>query len=272
MLTAENLIVERFGRRLLDRVSASLEPGRVVALVGPNGAGKSTLLKCLSGEVRPTSGCVRLNGAALASVTAATLARRRAVVAQAAHIAFPFTALEVVMLGATVPGFGIDEGAALSCASALLDRMGLAEICSRPYGVLSGGERQRVQIARALCQLACANTSDGERQFLLLDEPTSSLDLAHQGIVVRELRRQAEKGHGVLVVLHDLNIASACADEIILLSKGEVAARGSAAIVYDPSTLSRVYGCEIASVPRKGSADLVFPLLGRSVAQMAAAE
>ncbi len=248
MLAAHDITVERAGRRIVDGISLAVEPGRVVAVVGPNGAGKSTLLKTLTGELNPTSGHVTLDGQPLERLSASALAARRAVVPQAAHLGFPFTAIEVVMLGVTVPGFGIDESEALLAAREALAKVGLLELRSRHYGVLSGGEQQRVQIARALCQVAIAARATDKPLALLLDEPTSSLDLAHQGFIVGELRNEAAAGRAVLVVLHDLNLAAAVADEVVVLSKGLIAAQGAPARVYEAGTLSAIYGCDVTAL------------------------
>lgn len=260
MLKAIEVTVERSERRLIDRVSLAIEPGRVVALVGPNGAGKSTLLRTLTGELRPTAGSVTLDGEPVDRLGAHVLASRRAVVPQATHLGFPFTALEVVMLGVTVPGFGLDERAAISAAISALATVGLTDFQNRQYGMLSGGEQQRVQIARALCQLAIAACATAKPLALILDEPTSSLDLAHQTVVVRELRRQATFGRAVLVVLHDLNLAAAAADEVVVLSKGRIAAQGPPSVIYDAAALSDVYGCEVAALKYPGrTAPIVMP-------------
>src|SRR5262249_28232849 len=115
----------------------------------------------------------------------------------------------------------------------------------RLFTQLSGGERQRAHVARALLQLAVAQRSQPEPAVLLLDEPTASLDLAHQGLVLEEARRQAHKGRAVLAILHDLNLAAAFADELVLMSGGRVAAQGKAADVFRDDLLSRVYGCSV---------------------------
>ncbi len=272
MLRAHDITVERVGRRLVDGVSLTIETGRIVAVVGPNGAGKSTLLKALTGELSPTAGHVTLDDQPLESLSAGTLASRRAVVPQAAHLGFPFTAIEVVMLGVTVPGFGIDESDALLAAREALAKVGLLELRSRHYGVLSGGEQQRVQIARALCQIAVAAVATDKPLALILDEPTSSLDLAHQGIIVRELRNEAAAGRAVLVVLHDLNLAAAVADDVVVLAGGRIVAQGAPASVYEAASLSAIYGCDVTALTTpERPAPIILPAIdtcggrGRSV-------
>jgi iron complex transport system ATP-binding protein len=253
VLEARDIIVERSGKRLLDGLSVRLTAGRVWAVSGPNGAGKTTLLRVLAGELRASRGTVTLDGVDLASLPPGQLARRRAVVPQASLLAFPFTALEVVLLGITVPGFAPPAKEARERAADALASVGLRGFEDRFYQHLSGGERQRVHVARALCQLSQRRDPEGA-PVLLLDEPTSSLDLAHQMDVLAEVRRCARRGWLVLVILHDLNLAATFADELILLDRGRVAAAGAPAEVIQDNVLSPVYRCALRSsrIPRRG--------------------
>jgi iron complex transport system ATP-binding protein len=245
MLRARSATYRVGEKALVASVDLALRPGVFTAIIGPNGAGKSTLLRLLSGELKPTSGSVELDGRSLALCQAGALARRRAVVPQATALSFPFTAGEVVLLGATVPGFAPPSAHLERAAMECLRTVGLVDIRDRLYTHLSGGERQRVHIARALLQLAVSSRDGDEPAILMLDEPTASLDLAHQGIVLGEARRQAQQGRAVLAVLHDLNLAAAFADELILMSRGQIAARGTARDVLSDELLSRAYGCEV---------------------------
>jgi iron complex transport system ATP-binding protein len=250
-------------QELVAAVDLSLPRGKLVALVGPNGAGKSTLLRLFAGEIAPTGGRMLIDGREIGRVPPAELARRRAVVPQATALAFPFTVLEVVLMGASIPGFEIDEPRAVNAARDAIDTVGLAGFEQRLFTQLSGGERQRTAIARALCQLAAAYRPGAETMALLLDEPTASLDFAHQSLILGEARRQAGLGRAVLTVLHDLNLAAAYADEIVLMHRGAVAAMGSAAEVLRDDLLSRVYGCRVRTnaVPADGR-PFVLPCAG----------
>lgn len=245
MLEARELVLERRGRRLLNGIDLAAPGGRVTAIIGPNGAGKSMLLKVLAGELAPTAGSVRLDGQEMSTISAAALARRRAMVPQSTNLSFPFTVVEVVRLGASVPGFDGIKTRAHEHADQALETVGLGGFAARLYNELSGGEKQRVHIARALCQLDAAHRMDSETAVLMLDEPTSSLDLAHQVRVLDEARRQAGIGRAVLVVIHDLNLAAAWADDIVLLSAGRIHARGKPAEIFDNEILSEAYGCAI---------------------------
>lgn len=245
MLEARGIVLERGGRRLLDGIDLAITPDRVTAIIGPNGAGKSMLLKVLAGELKPNMGSVQLDGRDLRTFTPEVLSRRRAMVPQATSLSFPFTVIEVVRLGASVPGFDGVETAAHRIADQALRAVDLESFRARFYSELSGGEKQRVHIARALCQLDAAHRAADEAAILMLDEPTSSLDLAHQVRVLDEARRQAEIGRAVLVVLHDLNLAATWADDIVLMSAGHVLSRGSPSEIFNDEVLSAAYGCEI---------------------------
>ena len=222
------------GKAILAAASLTVSPGKVVALIGPNGAGKSTLLRVMAGERRPTAGTVRLHGIDIARLRPRELARHRSVLAQSVALAFAFTVDEVVRLG--LPG-DVAEAEATTLARAALAEVGLAAERDRPVTSLSGGEQQRVHLARVLVQLR-APPADGRARYLLLDEPTASLDLAHQLLVLRLARAHAASGGGVLAVLHDLNLAAMIADEIVALDGGRVVAKGPPGAVINDRLLA----------------------------------
>jgi iron complex transport system ATP-binding protein len=237
MIIADDITVSRGGRKLLDRVGISLEPGKFTVVIGPNGAGKSTLMKVLSGEMKPDQGHVSYYGSSVGLWSPAELARRRAVLPQAVQLAFPFTALEIARMGAVAKG-SLDPG---DEARKALSRVGLRGFESRPYPSLSGGEQQRVQFARALAQVPQA--VDGETPCaLFLDEPTASLDLGHQISVLEIARDFASSGGMVLAILHDLNLAAEFADNLVVLHHGRVVAEGPCSETVRDETVASVYG------------------------------
>jgi iron complex transport system ATP-binding protein len=244
---------------LLAEVSVAVRPGEIVAVAGPNGAGKSTLLAVLAGDRRPQAGTVSLGGRALGSWSRSELALRRAVMGTSREVAFDYTVEEVALLG-RLPRHGGDPGPAdRAIVRSLLDAADCGPLADRPFATLSTGERQRVQLARAIAQVvddgahraagvAAAPDVSTER-YLLLDEPTSSLDPAHQHVAMRMLREQARAGRGVLVVLHDLNLAAAYADRLVLMARGQVAAAGTVAEVLRVETLAPVFGVSMLVIP-----------------------
>lgn len=246
MLDADNLGFDvGRGRCLVDGVCLRARPGRVLVIIGPNGSGKSTLLRMLSGEREPSRGTVKLDGQQLSGIAPAVLAARRAVVPQTQVLSFPFTVLETVLLGVTVPGFDLSDDLATKRAHETIARVGLSGFEHRSFMSLSGGERQRVTIARALCQLSAAPPRPDATSLLLLDEPTSSLDLTHQADVLSLMRREAQSGRAVVIVLHDLNLAAAYADDVLLMRDGHTIRFGSSTAVLTDDALSEAYASPI---------------------------
>ncbi|MGO4390735.1 heme ABC transporter ATP-binding protein [Variovorax sp. M-6] len=227
------------GKTLLSGANITLHPGRVTAILGPNGAGKSTLLSVLGGQRRPDRGRVLLDRLSPAEHKTAALALRRALMPQESAVAFDFTAQEIVALG-RFPHRGTpsrDEDAIIESAMALTDVSALAQ---RVLNTLSGGEKARVQMARALAQLWDPRP-DGSARWLLLDEPTAALDLAHQHAAMRLLRDWAGQGVGIVAVLHDLNLARRYADDVVVLVGGAGVHQGPAAEVLQPALIERVW-------------------------------
>lgn len=253
-LQARTITVERSGRCLLDSVSLSIGWGEVVAVIGPNGAGKSTLLKTLSGTLRPTSGTAAFAGRQMWELTPAERARVIGVLPQESSLALPFTALEVVSIGC-------DAGGARGAKSQQIARQALAEadvehLSERIYTTLSGGERQRVHLARVLAQLW---GSRNRERYFLFDEPTSSLDLAHQHQMLSLARGCAAEGAGVLVILHDLNLAAQYADRVALLHRGKLIAEGLPNQVLIPDVLDAAFDVTTCVFRHPG---LPCPLIG----------
>jgi iron complex transport system ATP-binding protein len=252
LIELRGVTVERNGRTLIADVDMTLAPGRMTVLIGPNGAGKSTALKVASGVWSATKGTAALDGRDIAGLKPRELAERRALVAQGATLGFAFTVGEVVMLGATVPGFGLESSPEVAFGA--LAAVGLIGFEERNYLELSGGERQRVHIARALCQLRAARRHGSPGQVILLDEPTASLDPSQQTLVMALCRSLAADGLTVVLVLHDLNLAAAWADVLVVLAKGRVCAVGSPTDVLTDDMLGSVYGWQarVNTPPRAG--------------------
>ena len=233
-------------RRVLSKVSIEVAPGSITAILGPNGAGKSSLLRVLNGELAPSSGQVLLDGVVLSALSTSELARRRSVIAQSGLMAFDFLVEEILSMG-WVQGGGREALARpLNEAAA---QCGISHLVGRKFHSLSGGERQRVHFARALLQVwplgACSDShrycESPEPRYMLLDEPTSGMDLAHELSTLRVARRITEQKLGILMVLHNLNLAAQFADHVLLLSQGEMIAAGTPESVFKEDTLSRIY-------------------------------
>ncbi len=219
-------------------LNVALKTGEVLALLGPNGGGKTTLLKTLLGLLKAKAGEVRLDGAPLEGLSISERARVLAYVPQVHVGTFAFTVETVVLMGRTAHGnlFSRPSAHDRAVAAAALERFGIGRLSARPYTMISGGERQLVLLARALAQ---------EPQFVVLDEPTASLDFGNQGKVMNEIRALAASGHGVLFTTHDPNHALRAADRAFLLRDGVALADGAVADVLNKTKLEELYGAPV---------------------------
>jgi ABC-type cobalamin/Fe3+-siderophores transport system ATPase subunit len=235
MLEVKDLNINYGSRSVLKSISFELSPGSVLAVLGPNGAGKTTLIRALSGIVPLTSGEVRVHGRLLNQLSAIDRARWIAVVPQARNLPPAFSAWETVLLGRTphLNWLGQVSKRDEEIARQAMVTTQTLELAQRPVGELSGGEQQRLLLARALTQAA---------PIMLLDEPTSHLDLQFQIALLDQVRLLARQENlAVLIVLHDLNLAIRYADRVALLAQGELRALGPAHEVLTPEMLSPVY-------------------------------
>jgi iron complex transport system ATP-binding protein len=231
---------------LVRDVDLDLCAGQLLVVVGPNGAGKSTLLALLAGDESPTEGTVSVAGGSVHDLPASALARRRAVLTQRVTLAFPFTVGEVVQMG-RAPWAGTEaEVRDDEAVAAALRSTDMQSFVGRRFPTLSGGEQGRASFARVLAQ---------ETGVLLLDEPTAALDLRHQEQLMQCARASAYAGHAVLIVLHDLQLAAAYADEVAVLQAGRLVARGAPGAVFTEELLSDVYELpvEVVRHPRDDS-------------------
>jgi iron complex transport system ATP-binding protein len=227
--------------RLVDGVDLEISGGEMVAIVGPNGAGKSTLLRMLSGDLRPSHGRVELARRDIVSYSPRELALRRAMLSQHVHVTFPFTVEEIVEMGTS----GRSRAASRPLVEQALQEVGLERFRDRQLPTLSGGEQQRAHFARVLVQLASGEALHGPG-MLLLDEPTSSLDLRHQIDLVESARRRAASGTAVLAILHDLNLAMRFADRIVLLHRGRLAAIGEPRTTITSERIRELFEVDVA--------------------------
>jgi iron complex transport system ATP-binding protein len=251
MITARNLSVSLSGKTIVHGVSLEAKAGQLTAIVGPNGSGKTTMMKAVAGEL-PSKGEITINGHALAALEPWQLAVKRAVLPQAATIAFPFTVREIVRLGLTVgPNRHAERIDAITAEA--LAAVDLAGFAGRFYQELSGGEQQRVQLARVLSQI-WEPVLDGEPCFLMLDEPVSALDIRHQLTIMTLARRYCESGGGVIAVMHDLNLTAMFADHMVMMRNGRIERAGPPAAVMTDDAMEAVFGCRmrINGVPATG--------------------
>lgn len=252
-VTLRGVGCELGGRTVLRDIDLDLAWGSVTVVVGPNGAGKSTLLAVLAGDRPASTGTVTLDGRDLAQWSGPQLARRRAVLTQEQEVTFGFTVREVVAMGRYPWTDEADLAADEAVVHDALQGSDVLHLADRPYRSLSGGEKARVSLARVLAQ---------DTQIVLLDEPTAALDLRHTEEVLGVARSLARSGRCVVVVAHDLTLASAYADLLVIVDGGRIAAHGSPAEVLTPERIERTYGLPVdvhalgdrlAVVPRPGA-------------------
>jgi iron complex transport system ATP-binding protein len=255
MIEARDLLVRRRGRTILDVPAITLRGGALFGLIGPNGAGKSTLVRVLSGEFAPDRGRVLYDDIPVARIPSAALARRRAVLPQSTSLGFPLDVEAVVRLG-RIPHAGYcprsdnDRAVALAMVEA-----GVDPLAARIVQTLSGGEAQRVQLARVLAQLHGVPVAE---TVLFLDEPTSSLDLAHAHAILRVAAAHARDGGVVVAVLHDLAAAARWCDRVAVIEEGRIVAEGAPEAVLDEATVSRVWGVPVRRVRVDGARAMAF--------------
>jgi iron complex transport system ATP-binding protein len=231
-LFVRGLTVAITDRLLLDHVSLEVRAGEVVALIGPNGAGKTTCLKAILGLVPARGERIEVAGRPLAALAPGERARAIAYLPQARHVAWPLSVASTVALGRH-PHAREGEAAEHTRAARTLETVGLKGFAARDVRTLSGGELALALLARALLV---------EAPILLADEPVASLDLAHQLVVMGELRRTARTGAGVLVVMHDLSLAARCCDRLLLLDRGRLVAAGLPDAVLADRAAEEAYG------------------------------
>jgi iron complex transport system ATP-binding protein len=242
-------------RQVLEGVDLEVAPGEIVALVGPNGSGKTTLLGVVAGTIRPTAGTVELDGRPIPTWARTEVARTVAVLPQSLQLPAGFRVSEVVAMGRTPHGrnaWGWDADDRRAVADALRDA-DAESLADRPVTELSGGERQRVLVALALAQ---------EPRLLLMDEPTTHLDVRHAAWLLASLARlQRARGMTVVVVLHDLVLAGMWAPRVVLLDGGRIAADGPPATALQPDVLRATYGAPVDVVVTPDGRRIVVPHL-----------
>lgn len=233
-------------------MSLSVAPASMTAVIGANGSGKSTLIRMLAGLLRPTGGTIRLDGIQLEEWEPRARARQIAFVPQTTSAVFPFRVADIVLSGRTphLLPFRFDGPRDRDCAMRALESTGAAHLANRIFTALSGGERQMVILARALAQ---------EPRLLLLDEPSSSLDLRHRADLMRTLARlREERSLSILMITHDLQLTGSLFDRIIALREGDIAAEGRPEVVLRSDTLAQIYGEPGVRAQRMGNHTVVW--------------
>ncbi|MFT4518268.1 MAG: iron complex transport system ATP-binding protein [Halioglobus sp.] len=236
-LQLEQISAAPWGDPLLQDISIVLEPGNILALAGPNGAGKSSLLKLMAGDIEPSNGTITLCDRPLQDWAPQERALHMAFLPQMSLLNFPYTVEEVVLLGRTPHDTGRERD--LEILEEVLHLTDMTSFREKLYTQLSGGEKQRTQLARVFAQIWDDTTLSGK--LLLLDEPNSALDLAHQQQILSAVHMLAERGCAVVLVIHDLNLAATVADRVLVLDNGKSAALGTPEDIFTPELFQEVF-------------------------------
>ncbi|HEY7773240.1 MAG TPA: heme ABC transporter ATP-binding protein [Marinagarivorans sp.] len=247
MLMLDAVRYEKNGAAIIDDIAFSVKPGEILGIIGPNGAGKTSVVRALLGDVK-ASGSIQFAGRSIAEFSAVELARHIAVLPQFSALNFPYSVAEVVLLGRTPHSSGrrIDTDIA-HAAMAALD---ISYLSGRRYTDLSGGEKQRTQLARVMAQVW--RSADGDPRLLILDEPTSSLDLGHKQQLMQIVRQFAGDKVAVLLIEHDLNVVANYADTLLALQCGRVMAYGSVQEHLTAAMVSDLLGAQVSVVQKNG--------------------
>ncbi|MGD0338763.1 MAG: ABC transporter ATP-binding protein [Bacteroidota bacterium] len=238
-LRIENVSFWYTVRPVLQHISFEVQTGEFLSLIGPNGSGKTTLLRLLARLHSPSSGRILLDDLKLSGYSHADIARHIAYVPQDHPTVFPFTVMEVVLMGRSphLRGIGFERPADIAIAREMMELTDIGDLADHPITALSGGERQRAYLARALAQQA---------SILLLDEPNAHLDIAHQLSIFTIIKHlKTRQALTVISVSHDLNLAAVYSDRIIMLHEGEIAALGTPIEVLTSPLISRVFGTPV---------------------------
>lgn len=257
MIEARGITVDYGARRAVDDASLKVIGGEVVALCGPNGAGKSSLIGALAGDVRPTKGAAWIGGEAITGVAPEKLARLRAVMEQSPSLSAPFTARALAELAAPRD---LPPAQARAIIGEALREVGLTAMADDPVRILSGGQQRRAHMARALTQLM-AGRALGGGVALILDEPTAGLDLSHQITALEAAQSAALGGAAVIVALHDLNLAAAYADRVVLMKQGRIVADASPRSALSGDALSSLFDTRMTVFEAPNGALCVTPEL-----------
>lgn len=240
MIEAKHIGLSINGKTLLNGVNLSVQPGAFTAIAGPNGAGKSSLLKILSHELTNYKGEVSINDVPASSYSVAQLSAVRAVLPQHSHVQFPFSVKQIVEMGRQHFRNSIRHNHEL--LEEVMELTGVADWSNRNYLTLSGGEQQRVQLTRVLAQVWDQKTFP---RYVLLDEPTSSLDIAQQQLIFSLVKKACERNIGVLAVVHDLNQAVQFADHLYFMRDGAVVAQGESKTVFTKPIIEETFCCRV---------------------------
>ena len=243
-IKAQSISLELGNKVILKDISFDVLPGEVVSVIGPNGAGKTSLLNILTGNIKCTSGNVMYDSKELNKISIQERAYIRAVMSQFQSVAFDYTVLDIIKMGWLDLRFDHSKIDLEAFQNQIINECDVDNLLNQTFNTLSGGEQRRVHFARTLLQLWRPDTSK-DQNYLLLDEPFSNLDLVHKVKMVNSIKARASNGTGVMMILHDLNLAFTYSDKLCILKDGQIVAFDDTSKLMSEKLLSEVYGIDI---------------------------
>ena len=239
-IEVQNISYKINNNQILKNVSLTIDEGKICSILGPNGSGKSTLIKIISGDIKPQKGFIFFNDKKLNDISIEDRAKIRSVMSQSQQIFFDFSVREIIEMGWIEENRMYIKSNLNESLQRVANECEISNLVDRKFNSLSGGEQRRVHFARTLIQLYNKIELNNKR-FLILDEPTANLDLLHELKLIRKLKEKADEGFGVLIVLHDLNIAYNFSDKIALINNGEIKYKGLPDDIFSEEILTSIY-------------------------------
>ena len=243
-IKAKSIFWEVDNKRIIKDISLEINLGEVVSIIGPNGAGKSSFLNVLSGDIKPTSGSVSFDEINLKDISIQERSFMRSVMSQSQQIVYDFSVKEIIEMGWLDRGIASYSGNFKEAVMKVASECSVHDLLEQKFNTLSGGEQRRVHFARTLIQLWRPSNSHDPR-YMFLDEPTANLDILHEQNLMKLVRSKAMEGIGILLILHDLNLAAKYSDKLVIFKNGSLIKSGSPEEVLQSKVLTEVYGLDM---------------------------
>ncbi len=243
-IKAKSIFWEVDNKRIIKDISLEISLGEVVSIIGPNGAGKSSFLNVLSGDIKPTSGSVSFDETNLKDISIQERSFMRSVMSQSQQIVYDFSVKEIIEMGWLDRGIASYSGNFKEAVMKVASECSVHDLLEQKFNTLSGGEQRRVHFARTLIQLWRPSNSRDPR-YMFLDEPTANLDILHEQNLMKLVRSKAMEGIGILLILHDLNLAAKYSDKLVIFKNGSLIKSGSPEEVLQSKVLTEVYGLDM---------------------------
>ena len=240
----KNLSWEVDSKKILDDISLSISSGEIITILGPNGAGKSSFLKIISGDLKCTKGQIYFDQSNLNDISIQDRSFIRSVMSQSQDVVYDFSTREIIEMGWLDRGISNYSEDFKKAIDQISEECSVKNLLEQSFNTLSGGEKRRVHFARTLIQLWRPSGSDDPR-YMFLDEPTANLDILHEQKMMKLIQKKRDEGLGILLILHDLNLAAKYSDQIALFDNGKLIDKGLPKTVLTEDTLSAVYGLKM---------------------------